>query len=165
MTRQLILMRHAKSSWDHPGVADHDRPLNARGRSAAPRMARHLHEHALLPELILASTATRVCETLLLMSEQWPHEVPVRFEKLLYLASRETLAAFARKLPDTYQRVMIVGHNPGLSEFATSLGGARLDLPTAAIAAFESTPATWSGSLATVQWREMGFWTPRDLAD
>jgi phosphohistidine phosphatase len=165
MTRQLILMRHAKSSWDNPAVSDHARPLNARGRTAAPRMARQLLEHQMLPDMIVASTATRVRETLALMQDYWNKELPVLFEESLYLASREALLAHLRGLHDSWGRVMLVGHNPGLSELASILGRSNLELPTAAIVAYESRESTWGDAVAAKAWNRKATWLPRELAD
>lgn len=165
MKRQIILMRHAKSSWEKPGVSDHDRPLNERGRSTAPFMALQLLEHDLLPTLILASTATRVRETLQLMRDAWTIDVSVQFEKSIYLASRETLLSHIRGLDDSSNRAMILGHNPGLSELATWLGQSYLELPTAAVVVFESDSVSWIDAVATNVWHEKVVWIPREMVD
>ena len=158
-------MRHAKSSWDNPGIVDHDRPLNKRGRLAASRMANQLSEHNLLPDMVLASTATRVRETLQLMSDQWQHAVSVLFEKSLYLASPEIILAHVGNLPAACQRAMIVGHNPGLSELAGALRKSYIDLPTAGVIVFETEKNNWLDAVSAKTWREKAVWLPRELAD
>jgi phosphohistidine phosphatase len=165
MSRQLILMRHAKSAWDNPGVTDHDRTLNKRGRTAAPLMAEHLREHALIPDLIMASTAVRVRETIALLTETWGAEPTIQYESSLYLASRETLLAYVRGLHDAWNKVMFVGHNPGLSELAGWLGQSSLDLPTAAVAVFKYEKPMWRDASTDQAWDQTALWLPRELAD
>lgn len=165
MSRQLILMRHAKSAWDNPGVSDHDRPLNKRGRTAAPLMAQQLREHDLIPDLILASTAVRVRETISLLTETWASEPTIQYESSLYLATRETLLAHVRGVHDAWCRVMLVGHNPGLSELAGWLGQSSLDLPTAAVAVFKYANPSWRQASTDKPWDRTAIWLPREIAD
>lgn len=136
--RSLYLLRHAKSSWDDPGLGDHARPLSRRGERAARDMAAHLSREAVMPDLVLCSTARRARQTLgelALASE-------VRYEDGLYGAGPVELLARLRCLPDDVGSLMLVSHNPGLQELAVSLAGngdplllARLrdKLPTGAL--------------------------------
>lgn len=161
--RTLLLMRHAKSSWREPRQADHDRPLNARGRAAAPRMAEHLVEQRLAPDVILASSAVRVQETLELMREKWPNPIEVFTEPHLYLATPNDLGRAVEGLHDSWNRVMIVGHNPGLSIFATWLTGSDVELPTAAVAVVQRDVDHWLRSVAGGGWQLRGVYRPREL--
>ena len=112
---RLIMMRHAKSDWSQPNLSDHDRALNVRGGYAAPRMARHLLEQSLEPELVLASTAVRVQQTLGLMREQqWASEARVEDRKDLYLATPQHLAKTIEKTDTQCKSLMLIGHNPGM---------------------------------------------------
>ena len=88
MPRTLLLMRHAKSSWDDPAVSDFDRQLNNRGRKAAPRIGNHIREMGLNPDLILCSTAKRARETCQLVEEALGGDIDVKLLKSLYLARR-----------------------------------------------------------------------------
>src|SRR5579871_5914818 len=106
MTRQLHLLRHAKSSWDDPGLDDHDRPLAARGRRAAALVGACLRDDAIRPGLVLCSTARRARETLALLELA----VPVSFEGQLYGASAGALLERLRRAPGDVAAVLLVAH-------------------------------------------------------
>jgi phosphohistidine phosphatase len=109
---KLILLRHAKSDWADPLLGDHDRPLNARGRAAAPRIGRWLRDHGHLPTRILCSTSTRTRETLDRLALP---DTPTEFRPDLYLAPADTILALAATPADT---LLILAHNDGLAEAA-----------------------------------------------
>lgn len=171
---QLLLLRHAKSSWDSPDLADRDRPLNARGRRAAERMRRAMRDLGLEPDVVLVSTARRTRETLELL-EPWD-ETPLREDmESLYLAPPAVLLQALRGVADTARSVMLVGHNPGLHELAMSLVGSNTQpdmhqepmrgllrgFPSGALAEF-SISLPWS-SLKEGGGRLVRFITPRSL--
>ncbi len=156
-------MRHAKSDWSQPGLSDHDRPLNARGKRAAPRMAKHLRSQGRMPEIILGSTAARVRETVALMLQEWGAAPEVCFEKSLYLASAPEIARHVQGLHDSWHTALIVGHNPGMSAFCSRLGGRDIELPTAAVVLFQREVATWAGSAHGGHWQVEAEWRPREL--
>ncbi|NWG72982.1 MAG: histidine phosphatase family protein [Parvularculaceae bacterium] len=120
---ELLLLRHAKSDWADPKLADHDRPLAPRGRRDAPRMAAYMAREGLLPDIVLCSTSLRTRQTLDLISSRVALPDDVRFEKGLYLAEAEALLDRLRQLPKGAARVLVIGHNPGLHELALSLCG------------------------------------------
>lgn len=171
--RQLLLLRHAKSSWDDRDMFDHARPLNGRGRQAAAAMKKAMDNLGLLPDQVLVSTARRTLETLDAL-EPWPERPLVDPMDSLYLASVPALLAAVQGVAETVRSLMVVGHNPGLHELALLLVGAhgmtRNDEHTRALA--EGYP---SGALAefTVPgpWRTLNeggarlarFICPRDL--
>jgi phosphohistidine phosphatase len=142
VARQLLLLRHAKSSWDDPSLPDHDRPLAPRGRKAARRLAAFVAESNLRPALVLCSSATRARETLdLIASSLGGPEIIV--EERLYGASAAALLDRVRRVPDETDSVVLVGHNPGLQDLAVLLAtpGADADrlaekLPTGALVSF-----------------------------
>lgn len=145
MAKQLILMRHAKSGWGDPQLADHERSLNDRGLRAAPKMARWLEQHFTVPELILTSTARRVQETVQGMLDQWPARRPqVLQTRRLYLASPETLLSVIRSDAMGVDSLMVVGHNPGLEALVGQLADRPERFPTAAIAVFAVRVDDWS---------------------
>ncbi len=142
-TRQLLIMRHAKSDWGTAAVSDFDRPLAPRGRRDAPRVGRWLARNALVPDHVLASPALRARETVLAVLEQLPGSVPQPHwdERLYPGALRQLLDALA-DVPGQAHTVLLVAHNPGLEELLCHLAGsagaggapgAKL-LPTAALA-------------------------------
>ncbi|MEM9551051.1 MAG: histidine phosphatase family protein [Pseudomonadota bacterium] len=112
MTRRLILMRHAKSSWDNSQLSDHDRPLNARGRRSAEVLGDWLRARDLQPGEIFCSTARRTVETL----ERLGLKAAVHLDARLYHASPETMLSVLREA--AAGTILMVGHNPGMAEFA-----------------------------------------------
>ena len=159
--RLLLLLRHAKSSWDDPMLADHDRPLGPRGRKAAKLISEHLREQRIGVSLVLSSSARRARETVDLVKP--PGEL--RVERGLYAASADLLLERVRSLPLEATTVMIVGHNPGLHELATRLvrdpGALTEKFPTGALAMLSFT-GPWSG-LSFGDAELVAFVTPREL--
>ena len=135
-----MLLRHAKSSWDDPTLADHERPLAPRGRRDAKRIAKHLRKLGYRPELVLCSSALRTRETLDLVRPAIS-ESTVVVEDELYAASSADLLARIRRVPDVVSSAMLIGHNPGLQDLALVLSSSGDELerlkakfPTAALA-------------------------------
>jgi len=116
----VYLLRHAKSDWSEAVLKDHDRPLNERGRDAAPKMAAHMKSKRYRPEIVLCSTARRTVETYDLIKGVLG-EAPVKFEEGLYLAEERQLWERLRWIDDGVQSVMFIGHNPGIEQFANAL--------------------------------------------
>jgi phosphohistidine phosphatase len=138
--RTLYLLRHAKSSWDNPALPDRERPLAPRGLRDAKRIAKHIGRLGITPALVLCSTALRTQETLDLLRPMLA-DAAVQVEEQLYCASSETLLERIRSVPDEVGSVLLVGHNPGLQDFALELAWSGLELerlkakfPTAALA-------------------------------
>jgi phosphohistidine phosphatase len=119
--KTVYLLRHAKSDWADPGMKDHDRPLNERGREAALAMAAYITEKGYKPELVLCSSARRTIETFDLVKAALGKHVPVKFEEGLYLAEPRHLLERLRLLHNDVKAVMIIGHNPGVAQFANEL--------------------------------------------
>lgn len=124
--KTLYLLRHAKSAWDDAGLADHDRPLTARGEHAATRIGRYLDDRGVRPELILCSTARRASDTLdLVLAEIGGGDaaatIPVERERGLYLCGPRVLLERIRDVPDGVHTLMLMAHNPDLHHLATSL--------------------------------------------
>lgn len=128
--RELVLMRHAKSAWDGNAPSDFERPLDRRGRSDAPRIARWMLDQGLLPDLILASPALRARETAEAVIGPLGVDVGrLRWEPRLYAASVADLLAVIAEVPDWVRRLLLVGHNPGFEGLVTRLVPAN-DLPS-----------------------------------
>jgi phosphohistidine phosphatase len=151
--RRLMLLRHAKSDWSSGAGRDHDRPLNARGRETAPKMGAYMARHALVPDLVLASTATRVRETLDGVLAAFDRPPEVKHDGRLYENDGEALLATVKETPHTMHSLLLVGHNPGMAELAALLVAsgeveARQRLiekfPTAALAVIDFALDDWS---------------------
>jgi phosphohistidine phosphatase len=119
--KSLTLLRHAKSSWDDPIARDFDRPLNKRGRRAALAIGREMRARRLRFDLVLASPAARVVETLRDVAEGYGQPFDLQLDERVYLASAELLLDLVRHADDSRRRLMLVGHNPGLERLALLL--------------------------------------------
>lgn len=168
VVKRLYLLRHAKSSWKDPALADHDRPLNGRGRRAAKMMCGHMRERGVDPQLVLCSTAKRARETLARIEPALGNRA-VKVERQLYGASADALLERLRRLPDNLDSVLVIGHNPGLQELALELsrpadaaGELEVKFPTAALATLELPGDTWR-ALDRQSAELAGFVRPRDL--
>jgi phosphohistidine phosphatase len=131
--KRLYLLRHAKSSWKEPELADRDRPLAGRGRRAAKAMAKHMRTAGVDPQLVLCSPARRARETLERIEPALGRRA-VKVESELYGATAASLLERLRGLPDDVESVLVIGHNPGMAELAHALTGYAEKFPTAALA-------------------------------
>lgn len=142
----VALLRHGKSSWDEPSLADHDRPLAPRGREASRRIGVWAAAHDVRPELVLCSTATRARATLDLIYGALGSP-PVELEQGLYHASAADLMTRLRVVPETVAHVLLVGHNPGLLDLLDLLaapGSHDVEaFPTGALATLELDVGAW----------------------
>jgi phosphohistidine phosphatase len=166
--RQLFLLRHAKSSWDDPDLADHERPLAPRGLRASRLIAEHLAGTGIAPALVICSTATRARETLEAIQPSLGDEFELRIEPRVYAASAGELLELLRELDDDLESAMLVGHNPGIENLAVELAGRgerlgelRAKFPTAALATLEF-PGDWP-DLRSGRAELLGFVKPREL--
>ncbi len=123
MDRRLFVLRHAKSSWDDPSLADHDRPLNDRGRDALPKLQRALMEHTDAIDVALCSSAARTLATLDGVRGALREDVEVVVDTELYGASGQTWLERCRELDDEVGGALLVGHNPGLEDLIAELTG------------------------------------------
>jgi phosphohistidine phosphatase len=145
--RELILTRHAKSEWNHLGLSDLERPLNARGKRDAPFMGRRLAEAlGSPPDLIVSSPATRALHTALAFAEALGYPARrIELEPRIYEAPLAALLAVLQTLPDAAPRVCLFGHNPGFSMLVDCLTDAGYQtLPTCATARITFDIDTWA---------------------
>lgn len=139
----LYLLRHAKSSWDHPGLSDFDRPLNKRGREAAFLMGELFRAETICPELVICSPAKRTRQTAKIVLRQFGFEGRLDFHDKLYLASADCLAGVASQAGSRVNRLLLIGHNPGLEDLVEKLTGRHERMPTAALAGISIDIADW----------------------
>jgi phosphohistidine phosphatase len=155
--KRLTLMRHGDAQWKDPDVADFARPLNRRGSSEAEAMGRRLMELALVPDLIMASPARRTLQTAEIVARELG--IPLRsihYDEALYLAGAQEILRLARAVGPRVPHLMIVGHNPGISELAHLLASG-VDIRGLA------TAAICSVTFETDQWAAAGPATMRDV--
>ncbi len=168
---RLLLLRHAKSAWDAPGLADFERPLNARGRRAAPMMGRHMAEHALVPDRVLCSTARRTRETFGCLLPFLDREMDVQFTRALYETGPADYLAAIRTRGGSARTLLLIGHNPALQELALDLiaagnpailSGIGDAYPTAGLSIIDFPDRTWS-DIRPRSGRIVAFFRPREL--
>lgn len=162
--KTLLLLRHAKSSHKHPELPDHDRPLNKRGQLAAPRMGALLVAEGLVPDLIVCSTAARARATAGLVAQACGYAGEVRPAPQLYLAGPAAYLDVLRGLTGEYERVLVVGHNPGLEALVEALTGETVAMPTAALAQVTLSLSNWWDLTDDFQGRLANIWLPKGLA-
>ncbi len=145
MTKILMIMRHAKSSWSSAATKDHDRPLNNRGIRDAPFMAKYLAENGYRPDLIVSSTALRAKTTAEMFIANHP-DLDCEFSLLqdLYHAPPDVYIDVLSQLKSDANTVMFVGHNPGLEYLTQQLSGEYHSMPTSATAIFRIEIEHWS---------------------
>lgn len=144
--KRLILLRHAKSSWDNPGLGDHERPLATRGKKAAPRVGEFIKKKSLFPDLVLCSTAARTIETLDLLQQGAGANFHTHYEPRIYYEDEEVIREIITRTDDTVDSLMIIGHNPDMEELVEIL--TRKNLPhhkfsTGAIAVIDFDIDNW----------------------
>ncbi len=165
--RRLILTRHAKSAWDDPLVADHDRPLNSRGRAAAAELGQWLGSRDYLPDQVLCSSAQRTRETWEEAARGLGQAVSPEISDPLYQASPDLMMALLRRATGTC--VMVLGHNPGIAEFAALMAAEPPHhpdfgrYPTSATLVVDFEIASWA-DLAPARGSVLDFFVPSDNA-
>lgn len=163
--KRLYLLRHAKSSWDEPGLDDRERPLAPRGRKASKVIAKHLREQAITPDLVLCSPARRTRQTL---DRLGLDSAEVGFDDELYGAAAGELLGALNRIDDAVGSAMVIGHNPGLQDLALELARSGVEIPamrskfpTAALATLEF-DGSW-GDLAPGGAELTAFVRPKEL--
>jgi phosphohistidine phosphatase len=143
--KTLYIVRHAKSSWENPLLADFDRPLNERGKRDAPRMAKRLKEKRITPDLMLSSPAKRALSTCKQMAEVLGYNKDkIKTNPDLYHSDEDEILRVIRTIKDHHQTAFIFGHNPGLTEFVNAISEANIDnVPTCGIVACTFETDSW----------------------
>ncbi|MEW5422372.1 histidine phosphatase family protein [Amorphus sp. 3PC139-8] len=171
--RRLMLLRHAKSSWDDPELSDFDRPLNKRGRKAAPAMAREMAARGLVPDLVLCSNAQRTRETLAALLQHLAGPFTIRLSEELYEAGANRIVDVIRTHGGNAKAVLVIGHNPGLQDCAAALadpadGGNAAAVgggfPTGALVVLDFDIPAWT-DVTTDSGRVAAFLRPKDLSN
>ena len=161
--KTLLLMRHAKSSWDNTRLSDYERPLNERGRRDAPRMGELLRREGLTPDLIVASSAKRAATTAELVALELSLDSDIRYTEQLYLAEPDAYITLARQLDDGIETLLMVGHNPGIQELVERLTGKEEMMSTAALAHIRAPIREWSRLAGKRQYELAHIWRPKEL--
>lgn len=145
--KTLLLVRHAKSSWDNPGTDDIDRPLNDRGKADAPVMAKRLKDKGVKIDAFISSPARRARRTARYFAGEYGiDKKDIELIDKLYMASPSAFSEAIREMKDKYDSVIIFAHNPGITEFANTLTSVHVDnMPTCSIFAITADTESWNG--------------------
>jgi len=162
--KTLLVLRHAKSSWNDPALDDHERPLNKRGRRDGPQMGELVRDYRLIPGVIISSDAVRARMTAEAVAEAARYAGKILLDPRLYMANPAGILSVLRTVPETGARtVMIVGHNPGLEELVAQLTGDQQDLPTATLAQIALPIGQWRDLTLSTRGTLLGLWRPKEL--
>ena len=144
--KTLILVRHAKSSWNEIGLGDAERPLNERGKADAPEMAKRLKEKGIKIDLFVSSTAKRAKKTAKYFAEEYSvKKDDIVLVEELYMATDDAFKKTIGNLGDKYDVVALFSHNPGITEFANALSNVRIDnMPTCSVFAVQANTNKWA---------------------
>lgn len=159
----LLILRHAKSSWKDKGISDHARPLNKRGKKAAPLIGQVLYEEDFVPDVILSSTALRARETADLVAEASGFEGEVDYLDDFYHAWPSDYLSALCSLSDKINTAMVVGHNPGMELLLEMLTSQSERFPTAALASVKLPIDYWSQLNDETEGELLHLWLPRAL--
>jgi phosphohistidine phosphatase len=163
--KTLLLMRHGKSSWKHPELADRDRPLAKRGVKASQHMGEFLAHKELAPQHIFASSAVRALETARLIGSECQCGDNITAVDEFYLAEPDIYINYLKTLPDDLERVMVVGHNPGMESLLQILGGEIRTLPTAVIAYLSLPLISWKDLNSETEGQLVEIWRPKEIPE
>ncbi len=162
MKRQLIVVRHAKSSWSSDALSDHDRPLNKRGRRDTPRLAARLADLERVPQYILSSDSQRTRETCQLLLQTWQVDIEAEYLRSLYHAGAGELRHELPRVPEEAETLMLVGHNPGWEDVVCRLSGETIVMKTATAVLLEADCDQWSDAFGR-PWHITEVIHPREL--
>jgi len=161
--KTLLLMRHGKSSWKNTELDDHDRPLAKRGLRDSRRMGELIRDKELVPQVILSSSSTRTLETARILCDVCGSNDRIVTLDSLYLAEADVYIKELQTLSDDIERVMVIGHNPGLESLLQQLSGQILPLTTAVIAYMSLPIKSWSELSDQIKGELIELWRPKEL--
>lgn len=161
--KTLLVLRHAKSSWKDNNLADHDRPLNKRGKRDAPRMGALLVKQDLVPDVIISSTAKRAATTAKAVAMSCDYGGEIQYTRRLYGAWPDDYIELLNELDSDDSQVMVVGHNPGIEDLVEELSGEWIRMPTAALAQIDLDIKHWSELSLNVNGRLVNIWRPKEF--
>lgn len=161
--KTLLVLRHAKSSWKNATLADYERPLNGRGKRDALRMGELIRKEEIVPDLIISSSAVRALATAEAVALESGYDAEIQTTRQLYHGWPDDYVEVIRKVPDGYERIMVVGHNPGMESLVEELTGEWIRMPTAALAQIALAVDHWSELNLESTERLVDDWRPKEL--
>lgn len=162
--KTLFVLRHAKSSWDNLEQNDFDRPLNERGLKAAPKMGKFMRDKDLVPDLIISSPAARTRATAELVKNAGEFAAAIEFNPRIYEAAVSDLLDVIAAAPDTTEKLLLIGHNPGFEGLVKTLTGEVKEMPTAALAQIELLIESWK-DVVSAGGKLTNLFKPKEISD
>jgi len=162
-TKTLLILRHAKSSWEFPELSDHDRPLNGRGKRDAPRIGRKLLKEGVIPQLIISSPAVRAYSTAEKVAKACGYDGEITVDSSLYGSGYTEYLNVLQVQNDQYDIIMLVGHNPHSEQLLEILTGKMINMPTCTVANVSLPIRTWKEVKAQTKGELVNIWRPKEL--
>ena len=162
-TKTLLILRHAKSSWDFPELSDHDRPLNNRGKRDAPRIGTKLLKEGLIPQLIISSPAARAYSTAEKVAKACSYDGEIIVNSSLYGSGYSEYLNALQIQNDRYGIIMIVGHNPYSEQLLEVLTGKMITMPTCTVACVKLRIRNWKEVNTRTKGELVSIWRPKEL--
>lgn len=159
--KELLIMRHAKSSWKEPDIADHERPLKKRGLKDAAAMGKILKNKKITPDKIISSTAVRAADTATLVADKCGYKKDVEFTEKLYMAECQTILNLLQTQSDKCKTILLIGHNPGMEALVQLFSKKIESLPTSAIAYFQADIKKWKDLTKDADLKLKKVWYPK----
>jgi phosphohistidine phosphatase len=161
--KTLLILRHAKSSWEFAELSDHDRPLNSRGKRDAPRIGRKLLKEGLIPQLIISSPAVRAYATAEKVANACGYDGEITVEPSLYGSGYTEYLKVLKIQNDQYDVIMLVGHNPHSEQLLEKLTGNMIPMPTCSVAHVSLYVRRWKEINTKSKGRLVNIWRPKEL--
>jgi phosphohistidine phosphatase len=162
--KTLLILRHAKSSWEFAELPDHDRPLNNRGKRDAPRIGRKLLKECLVPQLIISSPAVRANSTAEKVAKACGYDGEITVDSSLYGSGYTEYLNVLQIQNDRYDIIMLVGHNPQSEQLLEVLTGKMISMPTCTVAYVRLNIRTWKEVKARTKGELVDIWRPKELS-
>ncbi|HEY7777645.1 MAG TPA: histidine phosphatase family protein [Nitrososphaeraceae archaeon] len=161
-SKLLLVLRHAKSSWEFADLSDHDRPLNNRGKRDAPKIGKKLLKEGLVPHLIISSSAIRAHSTAKKVAKACGYEEEILIDPTLYDSGHSEYLNALRIQDDRYYIIMLVGHNPVSEELVELLTGEMVTMPTCAVACMRLPIESWRQIKPQMRGELLNLWSPKE---
>ena len=161
--KTILFMRHAKSSWDNQGLADHDRPLNKRGVSAAKKMGMFMNDSEVQPEVIISSTSKRTRETIKYFLQTISFSGDIYYTRELYHGGQEEMIDAIKEFAADTNCVLVLGHNPGMEDAVEDFSGEYERMPTASIAQINFSINDWQEMSDSISGMLIDVWRPKEI--
>lgn len=162
-SKLLLILRHAKSSWEFTELSDHDRPLNNRGKRDAPRMGKKILKEGLVPHLIISSSAVRAHSTARKVAKTCRYEDEILINPTLYDSGYSDYLNVLKNQEDRHDIIMLVGHNPISEQLVEVLTGEIVTMPTCAVACISLPIRSWKQIIANTKGELLNLWRPKEL--